>query len=263
MMDLLFFGSLVLYFLGTLAQMVAWAFKNAKAQKTAFLFLMGGMACLTGYLLWRGIVAGRLPLSNQFEFCTGFAWGVSLLCILFHYVSKQPLVARIGLPFLFLTLSYAALLPREVTQLMPALRSSWFALHIGSAVFSYAGFVIASMLGGRYLYLLKKGETLDSIHLRKLDFDSYRMISFGFLLLTVVILSGCIWAEQAWSRFWSWDPKETWALVTWIVYAVYLHLRMRKKMQGKVMAWLSIVALIFVLFTFVGVNHLLPGLHAY
>ena len=83
------------------------------------------------------------------------------------------------------------------------------------------------------------------------------------VVLTIVILSGAIWAEQAWSAFWTWDPKETWALITWILYAIYLHLRMRKKMSGKVMAWFVVIAVPVVLFTFVGVNTLLPGLHSY
>ena len=82
-------------------------------------------------------------------------------------------------------------------------------------------------------------------------------------MLTIVILSGCVWAEQAWSTFWSWDPKETWALITWIIYAIFLHQRLRKSWRGKRMAWFAIIAFICVLFTFAGVNTLLPGLHAY
>lgn len=95
------------------------------------------------------------------------------------------------------------------------------------------------------------------------DYMIYRLICLGFLLLTVVILSGAIWAEQAWSRWWSWDPKETWALITWILYAIFLHQRIRMKWQGKRMAWFAIIAVICVLFTFAGVNKLLPGLHSY
>ena len=89
------------------------------------------------------------------------------------------------------------------------------------------------------------------------------MTASGFLLLTGVILSGCIWAEQAWSTFWSWDPKETWALITWIIYAIYLHLRINKKRSGEKMAIFAVAAMICVIFTFIGVNQLLPGLHSY
>ena len=145
---------------------------------------------------------------------------------------------------------------------MPALRSAWFGVHIGSAVLAYAAFVIAGCIGARYLVFTKRQEP-DKKALDQMDFLSYRLVSFGFLFLTVVILSGAIWAEQAWSRWWSWDPKETWALITWIIYAVYLHQRLRMNWQGKRMALMSLVALVCVLFTFAGVNLLLPGLHSY
>ena len=96
-----------------------------------------------------------------------------------------------------------------------------------------------------------------------MDYMSYRMIAFGFLMLTITILTGALWAEQAWSSFWTWDPKEVWALITWIIYAVYLHLRLRSKKSGIKMAWFALIAVPVVLFTFAGVNTLIPGLHSY
>ena len=168
-----------------------------------------------------------------------------------------------AMPAAFLVLSYAAFQPMEIKEMMPALRSAWFALHIGSAAFSYAAFAIAGALGAHYLIQIKKGKSEDDARLRQADYLSYRLICLGFLLLTVVIFSGAIWAEQAWSAWWSWDPKETWALITWIFYAIYLHQRLRLKWQGKRMAWLAIVAVALVAFTFAGVNLLLPGLHSY
>ena len=160
----------------------------------------------------------------------------------------------------FLLQSYAALQPREITELMPALKSAWFGLHIGSAALSYSAFAIAALIGLRYLIVEKKA---DDKHLKQLDLLSYKMIAFGFLMLSIVIFSGCIWAEQAWSTFWSWDPKETWALITWIIYAIYLHQRLRMKWRGRRMAWMALVSFIFVMFTFVGVNTLMSGLHSY
>ncbi|MBQ7137523.1 MAG: cytochrome c biogenesis protein CcsA [Clostridia bacterium] len=163
------------------------------------------------------------------------------------------------MPLAFLVLSYAAFQPMEIKELMPALRSTWFALHIGSAAFSYAAFAISGGLGVHYLLQMKKGHTEKESRMVQTDYMIYRLICLGFLLLTVVILSGAIWAEQAWSRWWSWDPKETWALITWILYAIFLHQRIRMKWQGKRMAWFAIIAVICVLFTFAGVNKLLPG----
>ena len=145
---------------------------------------------------------------------------------------------------------------------MPALRSAWFSFHIGSAVLSYSAFMISACVSLRYLMLCGK-EGADEDRLSRLDYLSYRMIAFGFLMLTVTILTGAIWAEQAWSAFWTWDPKETWALITWLIYAAYLHLRLQKKWQGKRMALYSLAGIVCVLFTFIGVNVLFTGLHSY
>ena len=112
----------------------------------------------------------------------------------------------------------------------------------------------------RYLATEKKA---DEKALRQMDRLAYKFIAFGFLMLTVVIISGMIWAEQAWSTFWSWDPKEVWALITWIVYAVYLHNYLRMKWRGGRMAWFAIIAFVAVMFTFMGVNKLMSGLHSY
>ena len=96
-----------------------------------------------------------------------------------------------------------------------------------------------------------------------MDYLSYRLIALGVLMLTVTILSGAIWAEQAWSAFWTWDPKEVWALITWIIYAVYLHLRLRRQYSDLFLSWYVILAIPALLFTFAGVNTLMSGLHSY
>lgn len=262
-MNILFFGGLVGYLIATLLQFSSSIFKKAALKKASWITALLGFGLNTAYIVVRGIIAGRLPLSNQFEFATAFAWGIALIYIILHVKLKAEWISSITLPIAFLMISYAALLPKEISELMPALRSAWFGLHIGAAVFSYASFAIAGCIGLKYILTLRKGEKEDNPHLVQMDFLSYRFIALGFLLLTVVILSGCIWAEQAWSAFWTWDPKETWALITWIMYAIYLHLRIRKKWQGKRMAWFSMIAVACVVFTFIGVNQLLPGLHSY
>ena len=260
MLNAIFFAGLILYFVAALLEFVGMVFKKKPVTKAAWLLFLVGAGCNTVYLVVRGAVAGRLPLSNQFEFATAFAWGVAVMVIVMQTRFKAEWIRAAAIPMAFLILSYAALQPKEITELMPALKSAWFGLHIGSAVFSYAAFVLAGCGGLRWLLLNRKGLTGQ---LAQIDYLCYRLVALGFLLLTVVILSGAIWAEQAWSAFWTWDPKETWALITWILYAIYLHLRLRKKMSGKVMAWFVVIAVPVVLFTFVGVNTLLPGLHSY
>jgi len=263
MLDFLFMGSVALYFVAVLLHFGGMVFKKEKITSVGFWVFTGGVLLLTIYLVARGYIAKRLPLSNQFEFASAFAWGAGLLLIILQRKFKVDWVSAAGMPLAFLILSYAALQPREITELMPALKSAWFGLHIGSAVFSYSCFALAGCAGLKYLLQLRKGVEPNVTQMLQIDYMSYRLISMGFLLLTVVILSGAIWAEQAWSSFWTWDPKEVWALITWILYAIYLHLRIRKKKSGKTMAWIAVIAVPVVMFTFIGVNTLLPGLHSY
>ncbi len=261
-MNILFFGSLALFFVASVLQITGTVFQKDTAIRLAWISFLAGFTALTAYLVIRGVIARRLPLSNQFEFATAFSWGIALLLLIVRLRSRADWISVAAMPMAFLVESYAALQPREITELMPALRSAWFGFHIGSAVLSYSAFILAGCIGFRYL-LENRKENPAEMKLRQMDFLSYRMIAAGFLLLTVTILTGAIWAEQAWSAFWTWDPKEVWALITWIIYAVYLHLRLRGRRQGSKMAWFALIAVPVVLFTFAGVNTLMPGLHSY
>lgn len=262
-MEMLFFAAVVAYFAAMMLQAAGAMLGKNTLCRIAHGVFAAGFVLHTAYTIWRGVVAGRLPLANQFEFASGFAWSAAIMGLVLYLKLRQEWTLTISMPVAFLVLSYAAFQPMQITDLMPALRSTWFALHIGSATFSYASFAIAGGMGAQYLLLLHRGHAQNETKMKQTDYMSYRLICLGFLLLTVVILSGAIWAEQAWSRWWSWDPKETWALITWILYAIYLHQRMRMKWQGKRMAWFAVIAVFCVLFTFAGVNKLLPGLHSY
>ena len=262
-MTTIFFISVILYAVAVALQFTGTAFKKEKVIKLAWLAFLGGFAVHCVFLVVRGVVAQRLPLSNQFEFACAFAWGIGLLLIFVRKRMRADWLTVAALPMLFCVMSYAAVQPMEITELMPALRSAWFGIHIGTAVFSYAAFILAGAVGIRYISISKKNPEGEKLKLQQMDYLSYRLVAFGFLFLTVVILTGAIWAEQAWSAFWTWDPKEVWALITWIIYAVYLHLRLRRKKTGTFMAWFLIIAVPVVFFTFAGVNTLLPGLHSY
>lgn len=260
-MKVLFFVAFALYGVAVVLEFSGTAFKREKLLKAAWFVFLAAVALHTAFLVTRGVIAKRLPLSNQFEFANAFAWGVALMLVVMRPRLKTDWLSVVAMPATLLVMTYAALQPMEIRDLMPALRSAWFGVHIGSAVLSYAAFVIAGCIGLRYLLAQKKGA--DSRALEQMDYISYRMVAFGFLFLTVVILSGAIWAEQAWSAFWTWDPKEVWALITWIIYAVYLHLRLRMKRKGAVMAWFLVIAVPIVFFTFAGVNTLMKGMHTY
>ena len=260
-MRALFFAALAVYAVAVVLQFTGTAFKKEKLLKLAWYVFLAAFALHTVFLVARGVAAKRIPLSNQFEFANAFAWGVALMLIFIRGRMKADWITVAAMPAALLVMTYAALQPMEIHDLMPALRSAWFGVHIGSAVLSYSAFVIAGVSGLRYLLAAKKGA--DGRILDQMDYLSYRMITFGFLFLTVVILSGAIWAEQAWSSFWSWDPKEVWALITWIIYAVYLHLRLRGGHRGTAMAWYVVIAVPVVFFTFAGVNTFMHGMHTY
>ena len=261
-MKVLFFVTFAVYAAAVALEFTGTAFRKEKLLKAAWIVFLAAFALHTVFFVARGVAAKRLPLSNQFEFACGFAWGAALLSIVLCGRGKADWLKVAALPAVLLIMTYAALQPMEIRDLMPALRSAWFGVHIGSAVLAYAAFVIAGCIGARYLVFAKKEEP-DKKALDQMDFLSYRLVSFGFLFLTVVILSGAIWAEQAWSSFWSWDPKEVWALITWIIYAVYLHMRLRSGRKGKKMALFLVVAVFLVFFTFAGVNTLMHGMHTY
>lgn len=261
MLDITFFAGLVLYFLSMVGMFVAMVFHQKKLNTIAWYIFLAAAALETVYLIMRGVKAGRLPLSNQFEFAASFSWGIAVILIFMHYKLKIEWIDSLGAAMAFLILSYAALQPREITELMPALRSAWFGFHIGSAAFSYASFLLAGAAGIRYILTYRKNPQDE--RLEKMDYMIYRLIAVGLLLLTITILSGAIWAEEAWSSFWTWDPKEVWALITWILYAIYLHLRLTRRKTGTFLAWYAIISIPVVLFTFIGVNTIMPGLHSY
>ena len=262
-MNVLFFGSLILYFVAFVLQLATMVFKKDKLGKISWFVFLAAFAAHTIYIIVRGVTAGRIPLSNQFEFATAFSWGVSLLLLILRLRGREEWLSAIVIPVTFFILSYAAFQPMSVTDLMPALRSGWFGFHIGSAVSSYSAFVIAGCVSLRYILVHKKGGEEEKFKLQQMDYLSYRMIALGVLMLTVTILTGAFWAEQAWGAFWTWDPKEVWALITWIIYIVYLHMRLRGRKKALFLAWFAVISVPVVLFTFAGVNTLMSGLHTY
>ena len=257
---ILYFGAMILYFLFIAARRDALA-KAAVAVQGA------GLALHTVALVCRGIGAGRLPLTNQYEFATCFSWGLCLVSLIFVLRFRFPVLGAFAAPVTFLIIGYAAMQSKEVRQLMPALRSGWLGFHVSTAIIAYGAFGVSFVLSIIFLLRdrMKARGFLDS-HIPdrdKLDMISYRSVSLGLLFLTFTILTGAIWAERAWGSYWSWDPKETWSLVTWIIYAVYLHLRIRRGWHGRAAALFAVAGFVCVMFTYIGVNTFLPGVHSY
>ncbi len=229
-----------------------------------------GWACHLGGVVFRGIAANRFPWGNMYEFVTAALF----LVVTFYLVLAFRGARWLGLPVALLvvigqglavTVFYVAVAP-----LVPALHSVWFIVHIVVACTAGAAFNVGGLLS--ILYLLKsRAERREQLrgYLAKLpssariDELAYRFHAFAFPLWTFAVAAGAVWAEYAWGRFWGWDPKETWSLVTWVVYAGYLHARATAGWRGKRAAVVAIVGLACFWFNFVGINLLVSGLHSY
>lgn len=215
----------------------------------------------------RWVNAGRIPLSNQYEFATAFAWGIALCYLIFERKYKLLAMGTFVTPILFLIIGYAAMRDRTVRPLMPALDSKWLAVHVSLAILSYGAFAVAAGISA--MFLMRDKFSSDSFLSKsmadkeQLDLIAYRIIAFGYIFLSLVMITGAIWAESAWGRYWAWDPKETWSFITWIIYSIYLHLRRFRGWEGKRAAIFAILGFICVVFTYIGVNTLLPSLHSY
>lgn len=219
----------------------------------------------------RGIAAERAPWGNMYEFITT---SLAIAVIVYLVLALKFGMRWLGLPVTLLltigqglavTVFYVA-----VSDLMPALHSVWFVIHIIAAATAGAAFNIGAIAAilylvrtraeargdvGGYLARIPSAETLDRV--------SYRFHAFAFPLWTFTIAAGAIWAQYAWGRFWGWDPKETWSLVTWIIYAVYLHARATAGWKGRRAAVVAIIGLASFWFNFIGINLLVSGLHSY
>ena len=265
--NVLFTVTMVVYFAAMILYFLFIAVKKEKLSRIAVILQAAGLLTHTLALVCRGIGAGRVPLTNQYEFAASFSWGISLVTLIFILKFKFPILGAFAMPVNFLILGYAAMQSKEVHELMPALQSNWLVFHVSTAIIAYGAFAVSFVISVIFLTRDKmKAQGFMDQHIpdkEKLDMISYRSVALGLLFLTFTIFTGAIWAEKSWGSYWSWDPKETWSLVTWIIYAIYLHLRIRNGWKGRSAAVFAAVGFICVIFTYIGVNTFLPGVHSY
>lgn len=234
-------------------------------------------ALLLGGVITRGMWAGRVPWGNMYEFSITAALavlGVFLFASLRHDVRWLGVIL---VPLTLLTLGLAVtVLYTEAAQLVPALQSYWLVIHVSIAIVCAGAFTFSGSVAALYL-VITGGKQSDSGPARgwraawanrlpsaeRLDRLSYRTIAFTFPLWTFAIVAGAIWAESAWGRYWGWDPKETWAFITWVVYAAYLHARSTAGWKGRRAAWIAVTGTAVFWFNYFGVNLLFSGLHSY
>jgi len=217
---------------------------------------------------------GRAPLTNLYESVVFFAWSILLIYILVDWKYKQPAMGAFVIPFAFFGMIWAQFgLSASIDPLVPALQSNWLTYHVITCFLGYAAFAVAC--GVSIMYLIKVGKEAKAENspiggilgvfpsARVLDDINYRAIMIGFPLLTLGIITGAAWANYAWGTYWSWDPKETWSLIVWFIYAAFLHARFTRGWVGRRAAWLSIIGFAATIFCYLGVNLVLSGLHSY
>jgi cytochrome c-type biogenesis protein CcsB len=243
--------------------------------RMGFVFVLVAWASLTAALAVRWIQSGHPPYVTLYEICTMLVWGTTtIFIVLFEGVLKARAAGAFVVLLIFCLQSYAIWFIdadlKQSTQLVPALRSYWLMIHVSMAIISYSSFAVAA--GAALTYIAKhysKGRLSQALPATAaIEEFMFRAVAVGFPFMTLVLITGAIWAQEAWTKAWSWDPKEVWALVTWLTYAAYLHVRVQRGVRGITMAWLSLIGFIVVLITFMGVNYLvqwfgLESMHTY
>lgn len=261
--------------LATLTYIGYNTFKNKWVGIGASVSMVVATAASTVAVVLRTVIAGHAPFSNLYESALFIAWAIMVVYLIVEFWYKFRLLGVVVAPVSAGVIAFASLLPpkfQEAAPLMPALQSYWLQIHVTIILFSYAAGVMAFAAAVLYLIFAKKDKVkpqgLDEKSTRTnyaILFDdlTFRSIMIGFPLLTLGIITGAVWANYAWGTYWSWDPKEDAALVTWLIYGGYLHARIQRGWEGKKLAIIAIIGFIAIIFTYLGVNLVGRGLHSY
>jgi ABC-type transport system involved in cytochrome c biogenesis permease subunit len=243
--------------LGALASIFFWFFRNKSMGKAGWSLSLVATVILTVSIIIRWINVGHIPYVQLYETLLFSAWSIAVVGVIADQAVKTRLPSTIAMILGTLVLVYIIQwsdASRQGSPLTPALQSPWLDVHIATAFLSYAGLAISA--GASLVYLFSHNEAVDEL--------SYRLVAFGFPLLGLAIILGAVWANVAWGTYWSWDPKETASLVSWLVYAGYLHARLVMRWRGTKASMLNLIGFLCVLFTWVGLNLLnVGGLHTY
>lgn len=267
----IYFAAFMFYLFRTVFGMEFWG-------RLATITAWAGLAAQTVAMFWRWKISydmgmGHIPLSNLYESMVFFAWAIVFLYLFLEWRAANRATGAFVIPFAFLAMAYASIAPGindHIEPLIPALQSNWLTTHVVTCFLGYAGFTMA--FGSGLMYFVRLLATSGSHPAsgwaarmplpENLDTLIYQGTVLGFIFLTIGIITGSVWAHYAWGSYWSWDPKETWSLITWIIYAIMLHARFVRGWRGKPMAIMAVIGFACVLFTYLGVNYL-PGLHSY
>ncbi len=268
----IYFVSFVFYLFRMILKKKFWGYA------ASFLALTGIIAHTLALILrWKAsynLGFGHAPITNLYESLIFFAWSIMILYMSIEWRIKSKIIGAFVVPIAFLIMAYASIAPginNSIEPLIPALQSNWLTTHVLTCFMGYAAFTVAFGCGLLYLWKDRKydkvneydsgmARTLPSLDM--LEVLIYQSTALGFIFLAMGIMTGSVWAHYAWGSYWSWDPKEIWSLITWLIYAIMLHARYVHGWRGKRMAIMAIAGFVSVLFTYLGVNFL-PSLHSY
>ena len=226
--------------------------------------MLGWLAvvALFASMAFRTVATGHGPFANMYEFSMAFSFGILAAYMWFERKYHQRILALVALPVAFAMMAYAATIPATIEPLVPALQNNLLlTVHVAVAIVAYGSFSIA--FAASLLYLIQpEGGRWGLPKPQVLDEIGYRAVVVGFPFLTLTIILGAVWADTAWGTYWSWDPKETASLVTWLIYGAYLHARVMRGWRGQRAAWLLVLGFAATLFTYFG-NLFFGGLHSY
>jgi len=268
--NVLFGATLFFYFLATAHYVLFLINQKESIGKVAQITTIIAFAVHTLYLIYQMVYLERIPITNLRESLGFFAWAIIANYIFLEYKVKTRVMGAFIIPLAFIALAVSLTFQVTITPLPEYFSSAWLGVHTTLAFLADAAFAIGFGVGIMYLI---QDRQLKSRHIGPLyrrlpnigllDELSYKAIALGFPLLTLGMMTGMIWASTALHHFWSWEPKEVWSLITWIIYASYLHMRLVAGWRGRKSAYMSVVGFLLVLFTFLGVNLLMPGYHAF
>ncbi|MDP2168758.1 MAG: c-type cytochrome biogenesis protein CcsB [Thermodesulfovibrionales bacterium] len=246
-------------------------YRSSKVTSSGMFLVAGaGFFVHTLSIIYRYAVAGHLPISSPHEAASFFAWCIVLMFFIIEYHYRVGLLGSFIMPLVFLMMLSSSMLPREIKPLSPVLQSYWFGIHTLFAFLGNAAFALSFGMGIMYLLQERyvKSKHLGGLFrrlpsLQALDEINYRLITIGFPLFTLAIITGSLWADMAWGSYWRWDPREVWSLVTWLIYALILHARLLAGWRGRRAAVLTIMGFISILIAFFGIKLLQKGMHVF
>jgi cytochrome c-type biogenesis protein CcsB len=265
---ILFKLALLVYFAATVLYLVDIISHRQKAGIAARWVLLGGFAVHSATLIARFVEAGYTPVTNLHESLSFSAWCVVGIFLLFDARYRLAVIGAFLTPLALVLMVIGGVTVTNVAEINPMLNSWWFPIHVALAFFGNAVFTVAFAVSVMYLIQerMVKSKKFSTLFYRMpslntLDSINYRCLTLGFPLMTMGIISGAMWANSAWGGYWRWDPKETWALITWFLYAALLHGRLVVGWRGRRAAIFMIVGFCFLVFSYLGVGLLLPGEH--